>query len=336
MNSIVELGETAIMVIMWAIIISIYGIIFGLILKGLDRKVAARMQYRVGPPLRQPFIDVKKLLFKENIVPKDAVEWVFNGAPVVALASSILVLMYIPFSGESSLLNKYGDLVLILYLLIIPALSMVIGGFASGSPYATVGAQREMVAMMSYEFPLAVIVIAIGWVLSNDGISAAFALSTIINNPVWGHVGIIGAGGLLILLFSLIVVTPGELSKIPFDAPEAETELGGGILVEYSGRNLAMFYLADGVKTVVLSSLAVAIFFPYGISNILSLTGYAGTVADGVFFIIKVLIFVFMSVSMVRVAFARLKVDQISSFYWLKMGFISLVGLSLILIDGGF
>jgi len=336
MNDITSLLETSSWIVIWAILISIYGILFGLVLKGIDRKVAARMQTRIGPPLRQPFWDVKKLFLKENIVPKDAVPWVFNSAPVVALASSLLVLMYLPFAKETTFMDKYGDLVLILYLLIIPALSMVVGGFASGAPYSTVGAQREMVSMMSYELPLATIVISVGWILSNNGIVNAFALSSIVNNPIWDHVGIVGAGGLIILLFSLMAVTPGELSKIPFDAPEAETELGGGILAEYSGRNLAMFYIADGVKTLVLSSLAVAIFFPYGISNFIGITGDIGRIADIIFFLVKIEIFMFVSVSMVRVAFARLKINQISSLYWVKLGFVSLVGLTLILIDGGF
>ena len=150
---------------------------------------------------------------------------------------------------------------------------MVIGGFSSGSPYAIVGAQREMATMIAYEFPLAIIIVTIAWILGSpaanaagtelgNGLGNAFSISLIINNPVWLYVGIIGVIGFLILLFVLVLVTPAELSKIPFDSPEAETELAGGLLAEYSGRNLAMFYLTDGVKTVVMGSLIVALFFP--------------------------------------------------------------------------
>ena len=84
-------------------------------------------------------------------------------------------------------------------------------------------------------------------------------------------VGILAFIGFIILLLVIIIVTPAELSKIPFDAPEAETEIAGGLLAEYSGRNLAMFYLTDGVKTVVMASIIVALFFPYNISPILGL-----------------------------------------------------------------
>ncbi|NCC93898.1 MAG: NADH-quinone oxidoreductase subunit H, partial [Opitutae bacterium] len=146
---------------------SVFGILAGLWVAGLDRVVAARMQARIGPPVRQPFIDIAKLLTKQNIVPANAIPWLFNGAPLVALAGSITLLLYIPLSsfGFLPVLGAYGDLVLILYLLAIPALAMVVGGLSSGSPYATIGAQREMVTMIAYELPLAATIIAFAWKL---------------------------------------------------------------------------------------------------------------------------------------------------------------------------
>ena len=154
----IELSRTAIMIILGAIGLAAFGIIFGLLYKGVDRKISAHMQGRVGPPIRQPFRDVSKLFVKENIVPENAIPWVFNLAPLVGLVATISILLYLPLAGFQPLLDgvisSKGDLILILYLLIIPSLAMVVGGFASGSPYATVGAQREMVTMIAYEFPL--------------------------------------------------------------------------------------------------------------------------------------------------------------------------------------
>ena len=94
---------------------------------------------------------------------------------------------------------------------------MVIGGFASGSPYATVGAQREMVSMIAYELPLAVAVIAIAWRLMAAGVSNPFSMLTLMQISVWDVVGPLGILALLILLVMMAWVTPGELSKIPFD-----------------------------------------------------------------------------------------------------------------------
>ena len=213
------------------IVLAIFAIAFGLILSGIDRRVVARMQARIGPPLLQPLTDVRKLLAKQNIIPANAIPWLFNAMPVVALASAIAILLYLPFGSFAPLLGEFGDVILVLYLLIIPSLALVIGGFASGSPYATVGAQREMVSMIAYELPLAVAVIAIAWRLMAAGVSNPFSMLTLMQISVWDVVGPLGILALLILLVMMAWVTPGELSKIPFDSPEAETELAGCILV---------------------------------------------------------------------------------------------------------
>ncbi|RLF37215.1 MAG: NADH-quinone oxidoreductase subunit H [Thermoplasmata archaeon] len=313
--------------------VAIFGIVVGLIYKGIDRKLAAHMQARVGPPIRQPFRDVVKLFMKESVVPENAIGWVFNLAPVIALTAGIIILMYIPIAGFPALLSTHGDLILVIYLLLIPSLAMVLGGFASASPYATIGAQREMVLMMSFEFPLAITIISIAWKLSRIPVSDPFSLSTITSYPIWNQVGPIGFIGCVLLLIVMLIVAPGELSKIPFDVPEAETEIAGGLLVEYSGRNLALFYLADAVKTIAIGSLIVAIFFPYNLSSILNLTGYLGKFADIAFYFLKLLAVIFFSVILVRVSVARLKIDQVVSTYWIPLTLLSLVGLVLMMLD---
>ena len=336
-----EILITAVTIIIGTIGLALFGIVFGLLYKGVDRKVSAHMQGRIGPPLRQPFRDVIKLFTKENIVPENAIPWVFHLAPLVGLVGAVSILLYLPIGGFQPLASGYGDLILVLYLLIIPSLALVIGGFASGSPYATVGAQREMATMIAYEFPLAVIIITIVWKIGGTsvgglGLTNAFAMTTITSAPVWNTTGPLAFIGFIILLLVLIIVTPAELSKIPFDAPEAETEIGGGLLVEYSGRNLAMFYLMDGVKTVVMASLIVALFFPYNISNLVGLEAgsYPAYAINIVFYLIKVLIIIVFSVTLIRVAVARLKIDQIVYTYWVPLTLFALVGLICVMWDG--
>ena len=242
--NLLTLAESILLVIIGTIGLAAFGLIFGLFYKGVDRKLSAHMQGRIGPPLRQPFRDVVKLFTKENIIPENAISWIFNLAPLVGLVATITILLYLPLGGFQPLFMGKGDLILILYLLLIPSLAMVVGGFSSGSPYATVGAQREMATMMAYEFPLAIIIISIAWRLSLEGGTAVFSLTTMSSIPVWNIAGPLGFIGFIILLLVLLIVTPAELSKIPFDSPEAETEIAGGLLVEYSGRNLAMFYFS--------------------------------------------------------------------------------------------
>ncbi len=340
--SLEYVSQEALRVILGSVAVAAFGIVFGLIYKGFDRKLSAHMQGRIGPPLVQPFRDMRKLFTKENVIPDNAIPWLFNLAPVIGIVATLTILLYLPifpFPEYTPILAGKGDLVLILYLLIIPSLALVLGGFSSGSPYAIVGAQREMATMIAYEFPLAIIIISIAWKLIQVGSADVFSLSTIAgvgtNLAVWNIVaGPLGFIGFALLLLVLVIVTPAELSKIPFDAPEAETEIAGGLLVEYSGRNLGMFYLMDCVKTVVMASIVVVLFFPYNLSPVFGLESYLGYGVDLVFYLIKIFIVILISVTLIRVGIARLKIDQIVYTYWIPLTLMSLVGLILIMWDG--
>ncbi|HDQ07666.1 MAG TPA: NADH-quinone oxidoreductase subunit H [Methanoculleus sp.] len=313
--------------------IAAYGMVVGLFLQGVDRKCAAHMQARVGPPIRQPFIDIGKLLCKDNVVPDHAVRAVFNAAPLIALAASITILLYLPLGSIMPVLGEWGDVVLIMYLLTVPGLAMMAGGFASGSPYATVGSQREMVTMIAYEFPLATGIIAIAWRLSAAGIADPFLIATIARTPVWSVTGPLGWLGLLLLLIVLAWVTPAELSRVPCDTPEAETELAGGLLVEYSGRNLALFSLSLAVKTVAMATLAVVLFLPWNPSWYIELEPLAALIVDVLFFIIKLVLVVFFSVSVIRVMMARFRINHLVTLYWKYLGIAGIAGLALIVLD---
>ncbi len=329
------IGKFIFLLVIKAIIITFIAIFFGLLYKGIDRKIVAHMQGRVGPPIRQPFLDVIKLMSKENIVPKHAVRWLFNAAPLICLSASIMLLLYVPWGGINAILGGHGDLILILYLFAIPSIAMVAGGFASSSPFATVGAQREVVTMISYELPLAVVIIGIAWKLSSIG-GDVFSMAFITAHPIWQNVGLLGLIGVLMLLLSMIIVAPGELAKIPFDVAEAETEIAEGLTVEYSGRNLAMLYMADGVKIFAFSALIIALFFPYGIASLLSLNGAVATAADFLFFLLKVFIVMLFSVTLIRAGVARLRITQVVTSYWVTITLIALIGLVLLMWDTHF
>ncbi len=315
------------------VVLAILSIIVGLFLAGIDRRIVAHMQARMGPPLSQPFTDVKKLFAKQSIVPANAIPWLFNLMPIVALASSIAVLLYLPFGSLAPILGDAGDMILVLYLLIVPSLALVIGGFASGSPYATVGAQREMVSMIAYELPLAVSVIIIAWRLMAANIANPFSFTTLMQTSVWDVVGPLGIIGLLILLILFAWITPGELSKIPFDTPEAETELAGGILVEYSGRNLGVFSLAQAVKTVAMIAFGVIILLPWNLSPVFGLTGTGAAAIDLVFFFVKVVIVSILSVTVIRTMMARFRITQVVKVYWFVFGGLGIAAIILLMLD---
>lgn len=324
----------AALVILGPIVVFIVGAVVGLLYLGVDRKLVAHMQGRIGPPIIQPFRDVEKLLMKESIVPDGSIPWLFRAAPMFCLIAAGALLLYIPLFGQPALLGGYGDAIVVLYLLTVPSLAMVVGGFASGSPYATVGGQREMVVMMSYEFPLALTIVALGWRIGQVTDANPFMLSTMASYPIWNLVGPVGFVGVAILLFVLLVVTPAELSKVPFDIPEAETEIAGGLLVEYSGRNLALYYLGTAVRTLVMAALIVALFFPYKLSGLMGMEAAVPMAAlDVVWFLIKVFLVLFVCVMVVRSAMARFKIDQATRIYFIWVTIIGLFGLLLVWVD---
>lgn len=314
-----------------ALAVAIFGLLFGQLLKGIDRVLVARMQSRVGPPLVQPLLDIKKLLTKETIIPASAIPWLFSAMPMLALLVTLTVLFYLPIAGFDPVLSGSGDLILIIYLLAVPGVALVIGGFASGSPYGSVGAQREMVMMIAYELPLAVTIVALAW------LHGSFELTAMVAEPAWEQVGVLGAAGLVLLLISMLYITPAELSKVPFDAPEAETEIAGGLLAEYSGRNMALFYLSDGVKTLAVTGLIVVLFFPWTLTDLLPLLDDMGEIASGalnvLFFMLKVILVTFVSTTLIRSVYARLRIEQAVQQYWFSLTSVALMGLVLLMAD---
>ncbi len=325
------------MIPMIAALMLLLAIIVGLFFLGLDRKIAARFQSRIGPPIVQPFRDLVKLLAKETIVPDNAIGWLFNLAPVIALASALLLILYLPFLGVAPILSGYGDLILVLYLLMLPALAIAIGGFASGNNYATVGAQRKLIMMLSYEFPLAVLVMAVVWKTSSMFPDLqGFTFSTFMQHPVLTLVGPVGGFGVVLLIVTILIALCAELIKGPFDNPEADTELAGGVLVDYSGRNLALFLLSDAVKLCAFITLVIGLLLPCSLGDMFSsfmYTGWLAIAANVVFFFVKFTVIAILGLTFVRVAFARLKINQATKFFWLVSAGISLLGLLLISLD---
>ena len=139
----------------------LFAAVGGLLLAGIDRKVLAHMQRRIGPPIVQPFYDFFKLMGKETIIPAAARPGIYKAAPIIGLVSLSLMMLFFPIFGHSAAFGGTADLIVILYLLTIPAVALIIGGSASGSPFAGVGISREMVVMLGYELPLVMVLLAV-------------------------------------------------------------------------------------------------------------------------------------------------------------------------------
>ena len=231
----------------------------GMLLCGIDRKLVAKMQKRVGPPLLQPFYDFFKLCGKETIVPAAAERISFMLAPLVGLAALVVIQLFIPVFGFTAF-SGIGDIIVILYLLLIPALAIILGGAASGSPYAGVGLSREMVTVISCELPLVLVLLAVAKTVGSAiGTGLCFSLSEIaeyqmVNGSLITKISMLPAAA------AMLLIIPGETGNHPFDAAEAETEICEGMLAEYSGAPLGVFKLSHAVKMLSLTSLFVALF----------------------------------------------------------------------------
>lgn len=293
---------------------------FGLILSGIDRKVVARMQRRIGPPLLQPVYDFIKLTAKESIIPKNAAKKAFLWAPIIGLISVISIPLFIPMFGYS-FIPAAADMIVIIYLLTIPALALIIGGSSSGSPFAGIGISREMVTMLSYELPLVTVLLAIGAKVGlSSGGNVTFSLSKIFeyqsaSGPLITKLAMIPAAA------AFILIIPAEVGSVPFDVAEAETEICEGPLVEYSGFNLALYKLTQSVKMLVMSSLFIALF--------LGGRGFGNFYANILLLILLVILVIVISISFSKAVFARIKIEQTLKFFWTIPTGLSLLSLIL-------
>jgi len=228
----------------------LFTIAAGLLTSWVDRKVTALVQMRVGPPFLQPFYDIRKLFIKETCVPEGGSIGLFLIAPLIGFAAITVASMIL----WRSLLNVdstfVGDLIVLIYLLVMPALGVILGSFASRNPLASMGGSREVKLMIAYELPLVlavlVPVIQANSIRLGDLFSAPAPATTL--------------SGALALLVG-IVCMQAKLTIVPFDMPEAETELCGGVFIEYSGPPLAIYKLTRAMMLFTMPVFLVGLFF---------------------------------------------------------------------------
>ncbi|MBM3702549.1 MAG: NADH-quinone oxidoreductase subunit H [Actinobacteria bacterium] len=289
--------------------------IIGLLSSWIDRKVTARVQWRVGPPWWQNFADFIKLLGKETIVPKGSSRTTFLLAPIFGLAAVTIVstLLWLTLINPAS--TFIGDLIVVLYLLTIPSIAVIIGGFASKNPLASLGASREMKLILSYELPF-LLICFVPVIQAGGTIRLGEILTYQINNGVIFS----SLSGFLAFIVAVLCMQ-AKLTLVPFDIPEAEQEIMAGPYIEYSGPTLAVFKLTRQMMLFVVPMFLVVLFL-------------GGITFSGWHILWGILKYVILLVIIVliRNTNPRVRIDQAVKFFWGPVTLLAIVAVLLALL----
>jgi len=307
--------------VLWALISFIVfpGFLFtavvGLFAGWIDRKITARLQWRVGPPWYQNFIDFFKLMGKETIIPAGARKMTFLSAPLIGLIGVTLVSLILWEMNLYPASSFLGDIIVVLYLSILPSLAIILGGSASRNPLASLGASREMKLILAYELPFIVAVFTPVAIIKDIKIGSIVSYQ-IKNGMMFTH----HLSSIIALVVAFFCIQ-AKLGFVPFDIPEAEQEIMSGPLIEYSGPPLAIFKLTKAMMLFTLPVFLITVFaggmrFDSGIQALFSIIKY---------FVILLLIIIVKNTN------ARLRIDQALGFFWLRMFPLAVVGFILAL-----
>ncbi|HOC43190.1 MAG TPA: NADH-quinone oxidoreductase subunit NuoH [Thermoanaerobaculales bacterium] len=331
------------------ILFSLLGIVAYLTL--LERKVLAWMQARIGPNrvgprgLLQPIADVFKLFAKEDLVPSRAERFVFVLAPMLIFAPSFLVWAVIPFGESFTVAGVQVDSfiadinIAILFVLGVSSIAIygiILGGWSSNNKFSLMGGLRSAAQLVSYEVPLGFAVVSV--LLMAGTLSLVGIVEAQREAGIWFFLpGILGFG-------IYFICGVAETGRNPFDLPEAESELVGGYHTEYSGMKFAFFYLAEYMNMLVVSSLAVTLFFggwlpPF--PNLLAglwQSPLLSWIPPFAWYLVKVLAFIFLYIWF-RATFPRYRFDQLMSVGWkwlipLSLANVLLVGIGVLILKG--
>ena len=276
-----------------------------------ERRVIGLMQMRRGPNrvgpfgLLQPIADAVKLIFKETIVPTPASKIVFMIAPMITFILSLVGWAVIPFSEGWVLSDMNVGVLYVLALSSLGVYGIIMAGWASNSKYAFLGAIRSSAQMISYEVSMGLVIVTVLLV------TGSLNLSEIVEHqrdmPFWIH--LLLAPMAVVFFISVLA----ETNRLPFDLPEAESELVAGYNVEYSSMSFALFFLGEYANMILVSAMTVTFFMggylpPFGISFLYLIPGF-------IWFVLKIcfLLFVFL---WIRATLPRYRYDQLMHLGW--------------------
>jgi formate hydrogenlyase subunit 4 len=231
------------------------------LLTGLVRKVKARLQRRRGASLIQPYRDLRRLLGKEAVVAENA-SWLFRVAPYFVFATTWVAAALVPTFAANLMFSWSGDLIAITALLGSARFALALAGMDIGTSFGGIGASREMMIASLAEPAMLMLVFAVALIVGST------QLSTIAETMLNGHVGL--RVSLAMALIALLIVALAENGRVPVDNPATHLELTmvhEAMVLEYSGRHLAMIELAAALKLTLYIAMIACVFLPIGMAN---------------------------------------------------------------------
>ena len=294
----------------------------------LERKVVGHMQNRWGPSrvgpfgLLQPLADGIKFLVKEDLTPPHVYRPLFIAAPMIAVVCALTSIAVIPFgtaitvfgySIPMQITDIHIGLLVILGITSVGVYGVALAGWSSNSKYSLLGGLRASAQMVSYEICLGLSLVGVLIV------SGSFSLREIVESQsghFWGFIPKwnIFYGGQFVAFFIYLMAAYAETNRIPFDLPEAETELVAGYHTEYSAMKFAMFFMAEYANMITVASLATLLFLG-GWSGPLFGPPLLQAILPTFWFVAKVFVFLFIYI-WVRGTLPRFRYDQLMAFGW--------------------
>ncbi|EJG2202254.1 TPA: respiratory chain complex I subunit 1 family protein [Morganella morganii] len=291
---------------LFAVVQAIFLLLLTPLFTGISRQIRAKMHSRQGPGIMQDYRDITKLLKRQSVAPRDS-GFIFRVMPYVLLGSMLLLAMALPVVTTTSLFSGAGDLIIILYIFALFRFFFSLSGLDTGSPFAGIGASRELTLGVLVEpiLFLGLLVVALIAGSTNIGsISAVMSQGWV--SPTATFLAMLACG------FATFI----EMGKIPFDVAEAEQELQEGPLTEYSGSGLALVKWGIGLKQVVVAVLFLSIFFPFGSASVLT----AGSLLLALGLMLVKLLVIFVLASLVENSLARGRFLLTHHVTWLGFG----------------
>ena len=300
--------------------------LLSLIFEGLGRSLQARLEGRLGPPPSQPFYDLVKLLNKRTTLPASNLPWLFLGAPVLGAAASLTVFLYLPIGSLPPLLSGGGDLLLVLFLLLMASLAPALALMAGGSPQGEMAAGAELRLLLAAASPLALVVASLAWYAYRQGLPGApFSIETFVAKSPWsvaGWPGLMGLALLCAVLFALLPLLAGRGAR-PVE----------GATGDFSGRALLLLEVARHHRTLASSTVVVALFLPGSLGRLMEIQGLSLFAVDFLFFWAKVLLVQMAALALSENLIGRFREGQVAFFYSVVASGLALGGLILLFFD---